>query len=377
MSARADCLIIGGGVIGLSIARRLAVDGIKVILLERTECGKEASWAGAGILAPCNPHRNDPLSKFQDRSLEIYPSFCAALRDETAIDPEYDPSGEFDLLFTENSVSIARSDAAAAAGRVAHDGGAAFELLIKDEVIRMEPCVAPTILGALYCRMTSQVRNPRLLQALAASCRRRGVEVRERTPVQGLTQVGEKVTGVETPDGRFEAPHTILSAGAWSSQFDARLASIMPVHPVRGQMILLKVDSRPFCRIISRGKTYLVPRSDGHVLLGSTEEPEAGYVKRNSSKAMATLMQTATQLVPSLERAEFVAAWSGFRPGTPDERPYIGPVPGFEGLIAATGHYRAGLTLAPATADAVAAIVQNRTYDLDLRCCLPGRAVGT
>jgi glycine oxidase len=148
----------------------------------------------------------------------------------------------------------------------------------------------------------------------------------------------------------------------------------MPVVPVRGQIVLLKLPSRPFTPIISRGKTYLVPRHDGHVLLGATEEPDAGYNKRNTAAGVSKLVASALQMVPSLADAPIEATWAGLRPGTPDDKPYIGPVPGFDGLIAATGHFRTGLTNAPVTAEAVAAMISGRGFDTDLTDCRPGRS---
>ncbi len=368
-----DIILIGGGVIGLTIARRLAKEGLSVTLLERARIGGEASWAGAGVLAPPNPHRKDAVAALHLRSLAMYPAFCAELMQESGIDPEHEPCGELEVAFDDAGLQVLREDERAAGSRRIPDGRPAFEMHTAEEIRHLEPAVSPQMIGALECRETAQVRNPRLLRALQTVCLRAGVELRENNPVRDFVVEDQRVTGVRTDRDTVAAAHVVLSAGAWSSQIGERLKNMMPVHPVRGQMVLMKLDRRPFDRIIARGKTYLVPRRDGHVLLGATEEPEAGFAKRNTAGGIAGLMERAVRMAPTLAEAPVAAMWSGLRPGTPDDMPYIGPVPGLKGLIAATGHYRTGLSLAPATAQVVASMILERSYDLDLTCCLPGR----
>ncbi len=373
MSAYSDGIVIGGGVIGLSVAFRLARDGIRVTVLERDRCGAESSWAGAGVLAPCNPHRRDPVAALRQRSLSLYPSFCAELLDETGVDPEFDACGELEIALTQEAAGSLRSDATAGKDRRLTDGRPAYEFHDPIATRRIEPLVAEHVFGSLECRETSQVRNPRLLRALRTGCDRTGVEVREGTPVIDFALESDRVVGVRTVSGALPASFVVLCAGAWSSQIGGRLKLLMPVCPVRGQMILCKFDRPPFRRILARGKTYLVPRRDGHVLLGATEEHESGYAKRVTAEGLHGLIEKAVQLVPSMAEAPIAATWAGLRPGTPDDDPYIGPVPGFDGLIAATGHFRAGLILAPVTAEIISAIVHQRPYDIDITPCSPGR----
>lgn len=373
MNSGTDVVVIGGGVVGLAVARRLRREGANVTLIDRSDCGREASWAGAGIIAPCNPHRDDPIYHLHERSLAAFPTFCDELRAESGIDPEYDRAGALELLLTDQAVQIARSDIRAAQAQRTADGRMVLEYLEPDQSVALEPIISTDILGAVECRKTAIVRNPRLLQAAYTSCQRAGVNLVEHAPVTELVVVDDRICGVRTTSQFTEAKSVVLCAGAWSSQLHPSLATAMPVHPVRGQMILLKLPERRFTHVISRGKFYLVPRRDGHVLLGSTEEPEAGFVKRCTPQGINKLFESAVRMVPSLTDAPVEAMWSGLRPGTPDDKPYLGSVPGIEGIIAATGHFRAGLTLAPVTAEYVAAILSGRGYDLDLACCTPGR----
>lgn len=373
MSTTGDTIIIGGGVIGLSVARRLARDGVRVRVLERGRCGCEASWAAAGVLAACNPHRNDAVAALRDRSLRMYPAFCAELAEETGIDAEYEPCCELELALNEDALRSLKDDAKAGAEKRLPDGRPAYQFLTPEEARRIEPFVSGSILGALECRDTAQVRNPRLMRALHAACVKIGVDIHEEATVHDFVLDGSRVTGVRTEKDELLAEKVVLCAGAWSSQKWPRLNELMPVHPVRGQIILMKLDTRPFTHVISRGKTYLVPRRDGHVLLGATQEAKAGFVKRNTPAGIAKLIEKGVKLVPMIADAPVVTQWSGLRPGTPDDNPYIGPVPGFDGLIAATGHFRSGLTLAPVTAEIVASVVEGREYDIDLTLCRPGR----
>lgn len=369
-----DCVLVGGGVVGLTLARRLAGEGWSVTLVERSACGTEASWAGAGVLSPLDPRRRDPIFQLSERSLELYPTFCADLLAETGVDPEFERCGELEVLVDQEAVSAARSIARADA----HEGesdSSGYEFLSPAQLLNLEPYVTREVLGGLRCRRTAQVRNPRLLRALRGACLNAGVVLRENTIVRSLrTSPQGCIGGVLTDAGELKSATVVLCAGAWSSLLDQRLATLMPVHPVRGQMVLLKLDQRPFRPVVSCGKIYIVPRRDGHVLVGATEEPEAGFQRRNTAQGVSYLLSSALALVPSLASAPVVATWSGLRPGTPDHRPYIGPVPGYRGLFAATGHYRTGLTLAPATAEVISACLTGRPCAINPTCCLPGRA---
>jgi len=373
VSRMPDVVVVGGGVIGMSVARRVAADGLGVLLLERAVCGHEASWAGAGIIAPKSPHRQDTLAQLIDRSIDQYPTFCQALHEESGIDTEYERCGELSLLFHENDMNIGRAAERAVADRTAADGKPLIQVYTSDEIRDGAPQLAPDSLGGVLYRQTAQVRNPRLLEALRVACLRLGVEIREHTVVEDIIRAADIVTGVRTETETIHCGRVVLCAGAWSSSIGPHLEAFLPVFPIRGQIVLLKLDERPFEHVISSGKTYLVPRRDGHVLLGSTEEPEAGFVNRNTAKGVAGLVEKALALVPSLADAPVQATWAGLRPGTPDNKPYIGPVPGFRMLIAATGHYRSGLAMAPVTADTVATMFQKHDYDIDLSDLRPGR----
>lgn len=369
-----DCVIIGGGVMGLTVARRLAKEGLRITLLERGRCGGEASWAGAGILSVCNPHRNDAVAFLTARSLAMYPAFCESLLSESGIDTEFSPCGELTLLFSDDAVRCAEADCRAAGGRRVQDGNPTFEMISPEQAIELEPSVhGAKMRGALLCRETAQVRNPRLLRALVTACRLGGVDIRENTRVDGFVLDRGRVVGVRAAAESIKCHHVVICAGAWSAQLGDALGRSIPVRPIKGQMVLLKALEPPLRHVVSRGRTYLVARRDGHVLLGATEEPEAGFNTRNTAAGIASLLQAGLQIAPGVADLPIVTTWAGLRPGTPDDKPILGPVPGFDGLFAATGHYRSGLALAPATAEVAASWICARTYDLDLSICRVGR----
>jgi len=370
-----DVVVIGGGVIGLCIADSLARQGLSVTLLERGHCGNESSWAGAGIIQSGSWHRQDCLVKLQRESVQVYESFTADLLERTGIDPEYVRCGSMELLLEDQQFRMARSEAKAATGLEQDDGRAVLELLTPEQAGEREPAITSELLGAKLDATTGQVRSPQLIQALCQACRRGKVNLVEECEVKGLAVQNGRVAGVRTVSGTRSAGQVILAAGCWSSGLDDYLAAVMPIIPVRGQVLLLKLSAPAFSHVLERGRCYLVPRRDGHIVLGATQEPEAGYDKSNTTGGLAWLLNGGLRLVPRIAEAVVVRMWSGLRPGTPDGRPYIGPVPGMRGLIAATGHFRCGLTLAPVTARVVADLVTRGETSYDLARCLPGRAI--
>jgi glycine oxidase len=366
--------VIGGGVVGCSVAYRLAGAGLAVTVVDRGSCGGEASWAGAGIILPGSATRADPLAVMRRASIARFEAFAGELRERTGIDPEYIRCGGLDLITDDNQDAAADREAAAWEGRVTDTGEAAVRRLDRKQARRLEPQLTGRIRGAVLNRLTAQVRSPRILAALRSACVQAGVAVREHTPVTGLMMEGSRVTGVRCGGHSIDAGHVVIAAGAWSSDLAPALRDALEVFPVRGQIALLEMSPLPFLHFIIHGRSYLVPRRDGKILVGSTEERGAGFDKRNTTAGVAKLLATAERFVPVLKDATLLRVWSGLRPATPDSKPYIGPVPGFEGLLAATGHFRSGLSLAPITADLITQHITTGETELDLTPFLPGRA---
>ena len=358
-----DVIVIGGGVIGLACAHALARGGAEVRLLERGQCGLESSWAAAGIIMPPAAHRRDPVARLTAESCKLFPGFINDLRERTGIDPEFRVCGAIEVLLDEQQVRIAE-------GR--ERAGERSDLLGPEQTRRLEPALAGDFLAARHQPYTAQVRTPRLLKALRRAGELGGLQIHEHCPVSGLRMSAHRITGVRTPNGDFSAKHVVLAAGCWSSLLNERLAAQMPVTAVQGQMLLYE-DGPPLRHIIERGLNYIVPRADGRILVGATQEAKPGHNKQVTPGSVASLAGFARKLVPDMATARLSAAWAGLRPGTPDHRPYIGPVPKMVGLIAATGHFRSGIIFTPVTAGIVADLVLQGRTERDLSAVLPDR----
>ncbi len=349
--------MIGGGIIGLAVAWRLARAGLSVRVLEKNRLGREASWAAAGVLAAGNWQRRDPLVEFQRKSLRMYPLFCAELAEASGIDPEYVNCGSVELLCDEQRFRMAQAEVDAAQAFLDAKGEPVLCLLSPREVAEIEPRLTGGILGAKLCTFNSQVRNPRLLRALAAAAEKAGARLMEGCAAVAMRRAGDRVIGVGGTDGDWIAPYTILCAGAWSSLLDESLGKRIRVYPVRGQIALLQAVPGLLGHIVKHRKSYLVPRRDGLVVAGSTEEHDSGFDPAVTAEGLGRVLAMTQQMAPPLAGARFVQGWAGLRPATPDRRPFIGAVPGFDGLLVATGHFRTGLGLAPLTAEIIADLV--------------------
>jgi len=351
-----DVAIIGGGVIGTSIAFELAAEKLRVVVLDRQQIGQEASWAAAGMLSPAPASwRDDPLVRLGRESLRLYSTFSAAI-EETAGQPiGYECEGALELF----GGPCGEEDRNRRV-RECQQQGIAAEAVSMETALAWENAIGQAANAAAWLPEEGRV-DPRLLMgAVAVAARHRGVEFREHCPVTGVTVHGDRCLGVVVDKGRIPAGHVVLAAGSFSSQIQS-LAQYAPTRPVRGQMVALH-PNRPRLRRVLRSKNgYLVPRRCGHIVAGSTSE-EVGFDKRVTGQGVRRVLENAFELVPSLECAEIVETWSGLRPGTPDDLPILGPTP-LEGLLIATGHYRNGILLAAATARLVREwVTRGRTF---------------
>ena len=347
-------LILGGGIIGLSCAHALADAGLRVEVVERGEFGREASWAGAGIVPPGNFDRAaTPIDKLRAYGATHFPEFSRRLLDETGIDNEFTVCGGFEFLTAGESEEYVP--------RWLSEG------LRPTRVSRAPPpCRGPAGTTPVLLAGYAQVRNPRHLSALVVACQRREVRLTPGVALTGWQSVNGVVTGVTLVDGSVRnARHYLVAAGAWAGELLAPLGVSRRVHPVRGQIVLFRTAPDMLRLILICGKRYLVPRRDGRVLVGSTEEPEAGFAKGNTPEGVAGLTSFARDLVPGLRECEVEATWSGLRPGSADGLPTIGPVPGHPNVIAAVGHGRAGIQLSLGTAAVVEALVTGGVSPVD------------
>lgn len=350
-----DVLVVGGGVIGLSIARELALASLKVAVYDRQDLGQEASWAGAGILPPGAPGPADSAAnQFTMASHALWPALSAELRETTRIDNGFRTCGGFLLdarLAVTPELSFRAGELTSLADEAAgwRECGALVEELSPSDLHAREPNVPEETARGFLLPDTCQVRNPRHLKALLADCGRLGVDLHPHEGAEDLHLTHGRCTGVVTRRGVIAAGAVVVAAGPWSPQLLEPLGVQFDIEPIRGQIALLSLPSPPLQRVLECGIRYLVPRDDGRVLVGSTEE-QAGFEKQTTPDAIAGLLTFARSIVPALHEAIVERTWAGLRPYASLGSPHIGPVDDVDGLYLAAGHFRSGLHWSPLTA---------------------------
>lgn len=363
-----ECLIIGGGVVGLSLAYELAstTRDWKVRVVDRQDVGREASWAGAGILPPANPRTAvHPLDQLRGLACELHQDWARRLRDETGIDTGYRRCGGLYLATTPGEAASLHGLAA-----LLDEEQVACERLTGEQLARTEPALTELVrsgrvFAALRLPDEAQLRNPRHLRALRDACVRRGIEILTDVAVERFEVSRRRVTAAHTTRGALIADRYCVTAGAWSATVLASIGVSVGVVPIRGQMILYRGHRPLLTHVVNEGPRYLVPRDDGRLLAGSTEE-EAGFDKRTTDEGLAGLHAFAARLVPALRDAQVENSWAGLRPGSYDGLPYLGAAPDCENLFVASGHFRSGLFLSPATAFVMAALMRDERPSIDL-----------
>lgn len=367
----ADVAIIGGGVIGLAIARALAMRGVRdVLLIERSGLGAEASSAAAGMLAPqAEANRAHEFFYLTCRSRDMYPEFAAALLEETGIDIELDTTGTLYLAFTEH-------DGEELARRFAWQtrAGLAVQKLSAAEVRLLEPSINDDVRFALKFPFDTQVENRRLISALASANAGLGVRMEIGTEVTALSIEGRKVSGIETSRGFVACDSVVIAGGAWSSLLDDPNKALpeLRIKPVRGQMLCFEANPQLAKHVIYSPRGYIVPRRDGRLLAGSTTE-NAGYEKRVTAGGVESILSAALEISPRIAALPLTDSWAGLRPRAADTLPVLGPCAEIGGVFYATGHYRNGILLAPITAELIAGAIVDNTFPVAWSIFLPGR----
>lgn len=368
MNQPADVAVVGGGIIGCSVAYHAARRGARVVLFEAEGVGTGASGAAAGMLAAqSEAHKQGTFLDMMVKSRALHGPLSEALYDETGLDVEHVRAGSLHVAFDEDS-----RKKLTAKYSLQREQNLAAEWLGADEVRKLEPSLPLDLLSALYLPEDAQVNSPRLVRALAFAARSRGARIEEATRVTGFLTEGSRVTGVETPLGTFPAGAVVLAGGVFGSSLSKELGVHLPIHPVKGEILIVKSGPTPIKANVWGSRCYLVPKRDGRVIVGATEEPGV-YDPQPTLGGVGELSRAATKTIPALARAPFESAWGGLRPGTPDGRPVIGPVEDWEGLLLATGHYRNGVLLAPITGEAIAALALKEESPEDVSPLSPGR----
>ena len=350
---RWDVIVIGGGIIGLSLSIALRKRGVTVLIVERGEPGREASHAAAGMLADFPLETPPALQSLATASARMYPEFVHELQDESGTNVDLRDQGT--IFFATQQ-------------QLEEHPSLATDCALPAPLAELEPALGHLTLCPVYLKERSV--DPRALTAAALkAARHRDVDIASGTAVTEVLLADGRVSGVGTDRSSYSAPVVVNCAGAWAGQLPPLQ---FPTRPVKGQMLSLAGTARDLVRHVIRApEIYLVPRSDGRILVGATLE-EAGYDKRTDAATIQRMRQAAIRLVPALAEARMLEAWAGLRPGSPDNLPILGATRS-PGYFVATGHFRDGILLTPVTAQVMAQMVTGGQPEYDVAPFSPAR----
>jgi glycine oxidase len=371
ISKTAEVAIIGGGVIGLAVARALALRGVRdVLLIERSSLGAESSSAAAGMLAPqAEASRAHEFFNLTCESRDMYPAYAAALLEETGIDIELETTGTLYLAFTQHDEEELEKRY-----EWQKQAGLLIESLSAEEARALEPAICEDVRAALKFPLDTQVENRRLISALAAANERLGVRMETGTAVISLKIERDRVTGIETSRGFVAADSVVIAGGAWSSLLGAADIALpnLRIKPVRGQMLCFEAKPQIARHVIYSPRGYVVPRRDGRLLAGSTTE-HAGFEKHVTAAGVQSILSAALEISPRIASLPMTDSWAGLRPRAADTLPVLGPCAEIGGVFYATGHYRNGILLAPITGELIARAIVDKAFPAALNIFSPDR----
>jgi glycine oxidase len=342
-----DTIIIGAGIIGLSLAIELNKLGLRVLVVEKGEPGREASWAAGGMLCDFPAETRPQLRELAVASAAMYPEFVHELEDESGSKIDLRSIGTLLYLDEPRDPQVPDREGWVARWRELEPNLEAANLRVKSRlgVYLQERCVDPRDLTA----------------AAIAAARHRGIDFSSGDQVLAVETVDGEACGVRTNKTRFAAGMVVNCAGAWAGQIGPHA---FPTRPVKGQMLCVIMPEKELVQhVIRTPEVYLIPRSDGRMLIGATAE-EAGFDKQTVPDTVLGLRRAALDLVPKLAEARILEAWAGLRPGTPDGLPILGATP-TPGYFVATGHFRDGILLAPVTATLMAQIMTGQSPPME------------
>lgn len=352
MYLKSDFIIVGGGIVGCATALELALQGARVTILDRGGIGSESSWAGGGILSPLLPWDYlPPVTRLAQWSTSLYLEWVSGLLVSTGVDPEFSESGMLVLPpFDAEKAQDWCQDNDWDASRVATQS-------VMPELTQY--------MDSLWLPKVNQVRNPLLIKALVSRLEMLGVEIRPYSQVSAIEYDGNRVSAMKVAGERVSACQYIVAGGAWSKEMFGTKSGMLNIKPIRGQMLLFKLEPGALSHIVLQSGVYLIPRRDGHILVGSTLE-DVGFDKSTTKEAAKQLHSAAARIFPRLQHENPVKHWAGLRPGSPDNIPIIARHPDIENLYVNSGHFRYGVTMAPGSAKILSNMIFDKPQPFDV-----------
>lgn len=346
-----DCIVIGGGIVGITTARELAIKGANVAIFDRGQLGLESSWAAGGIISSMRPWaESEDLALLSEHSKKIYPGYIEELKKDSDIDPEYMKSG---LVIIDES-HAKKTKRWAENKKIKYQDS--FHSNLSNIKLPNYSVLLPDI---------AQVRPPRLLASLKKSLENLSVSIYENTEIKDLSIKNNEFHSVIFDQSKVTAESVIITAGAWSKSILSNIDIEIGAKPIRGQMLCLKPDKLSSKKMILDDSHYAIPRKDGHLLIGSTME-DVGFVNNPTDEGKEDLLNWAFSIDPCLKKAKLIRHWSGLRPSTTIDRPLIGRLPDFKNIYMNTGHFRKGILQAPASAQLLVDFMSGNPSFMDI-----------
>jgi len=361
-------IVIGGGVIGLSCAYKLAQKGMQVKVLEEGACGARATTASLGVLMPYVPTIEKPTAILQRTSLDMYEDFAKELVEFSGVDIEFEKLGHLQVLHSEKQLEKAKKTVERSNELDKQvNGQPAFEMLTFEQAKELEPNLTEAKFGCMYSRMTGNLSTEKLVEALKAACLKLNVEILENISVEDIIiDENKTATGVKTTDTEIFADNVLIATGAYSSKFKHIIGNLGEILSQKGEALELKLEERKFDRLIKMAGFYALCKKDGTTFIGSTSSRKPDFSEDVKEKSINMLMKGGQRIIPSITKEDIVRAWAGHRPHSYLGSPLLGKCDEAKNLFVATGHGKIGICTAPFTAKIISSLIAEGEELIDL-----------
>lgn len=360
-------IVIGGGVIGLSCAYKMAQKGMQVKVIEAGICGAKATTASLGVLMPYVPTIEKPTAILQRTSLDMYEDFAQDLVDFSGVDIEFEKLGHIQVLHSEKQFEKAKKavERSNEEGKLVNNKPA-FELLTFEQAKELEPHLEEAQFGCMYSRMTANLSTEKLVEALKSACNKLNVEILENTSVDDIIIDNGVVKAVKINNEELETSKVLIATGAYSAKFSPTISNLAEIQSQKGEALELKLETRVFDRLVKMAGFYALCKKDGTTFIGSTSSRKPDFSEDVKEKSINMLLKGGQRIIPSITKDDIVRAWAGHRPHSYLGSPLLGKCDEAKNLFVATGHGKIGICTAPFTAEIISSLIAEDKEIIDL-----------